>query len=73
VVRGDPALVVAAAVAAAGGAGRFGARERLDLGSDRLARAGPLAARGGSLGLGLREERLDPGLVDEVEGGAEDA
>ena len=72
VVVGDPAFVVAlGAVAAAGGAGRvvaglgLGLRDR-----DRLAR-GLLAAR--RRHLGLREERLDPGLVDEVEGRAERA
>ncbi len=71
VVAGDPALVVAlAAVAAARGAGRLGARQGLGLDHD-LAR-GLLAARALD-GAGLREERLDPRLVDKVQGRAEDA
>ncbi len=72
VVVGDPALVVAlGAVAAAGGAGRLGARERLDLGGRGLAGSSRLLAAGRG-NARLREESLDPGLVDEVEGRAED-
>lgn len=64
VVR-DPALVVVL-VSAGSGARRLVARERFDdLGLARL-----LADLGA---LGLREERLDPRLVNEVEGAAEDA
>ncbi len=72
VVVGDPALVVAlGALAAARDAGRLGAGQGLGL-DDDLAR-GLLAACGSLGGAGLREEGLDPGLVDEVEGCAEDA
>ncbi len=72
-VVGDPALVVALAVAAASGAGRLGAGEGLGLGGGGLARGGGLLA---AVGLGrarLREQGLDPRLVDEVQGRAEDA
>lgn len=70
VVLGNPTLVVAlVGVGAAGGAGRLGARERLSLGGDLAA---SLLARV-LLGAGLREQSLDPGLVDPVEGAAEDA
>jgi len=71
VVVGDPALIVALAVAAARGAGRLGAGQGLGLDHSPARR---LLAAGGGLGdAGLREERLDPGLVDEVESRAEDA
>lgn len=66
-VLGDPGLVVAL-VSASGNAGRLGAGQRLSS-FDRLL-ALLASARGA---LGLREERLDPGLVDEVEGAAEDS
>ena len=66
VVLGDPALVV---LLAAGDAGGLGAREGLDLEGllDQRLLLGRLGA------LSLREEGLDPGLVDKVEGAAEDA
>ena len=79
VVVGDPALVVALAVAAAGRAGRLGAGQGLGLGGGRGRGVRLLATLlgGGGAALGgaggLREERLDPGLVDEVEDGAEEA
>lgn len=66
-VLGDPGLVVAL-VGTSGDAGRLGAGQRLS-GFDRF-----LALLGGARSaLGLREEGLDPGLVDEVEGSAEDS
>lgn len=68
---GDPALVIALAVAAARGARRLGTGQGLSL--DHGAARGLLAAGVGLGGAGLREERLDPGLVDKVEGRAEDA
>lgn len=73
-VVGDPALVVALAVAAAGRAGRLGPRQRLRLDDGHLLGlfGAARAAAGSAAGL-LREERLDPRLVDEVERRAEDA
>lgn len=79
VVVGDPALVVALAVTAARRAGRLGAGQGLGLGGGRGRGVRLLAALLGEGGAalggagGLREERLDPGLVDEVEDGAEEA
>lgn len=80
-VAGDPALVVAlVSITAARETGGFVARESVgSLGLDhgRSAARSLLATglRGTALagGLGLREESLDPGLVDEVEGRAENA
>ena len=67
VVLGDPGLVVAL-VSTSGDAGRLGPGQRLS-GFDRL-----LALLDGARSaLGLREEGLDPGLVDEVESSAEDS
>lgn len=65
-VLGDPGLVVAL-VSASGDSGRFGAGQGLSS-LDRLLAL--LAGARSALGLG--EEGLDPGLVDEVEGAAED-
>lgn len=62
-VLGDPALVIVLA-RASGSAGGLGAGEglsSLDL----------LGLLGGAGALGLGEESLDPGLVDEVEGTSE--
>jgi hypothetical protein len=70
-VVGDPALVIALAVAAASGTGRLGSRDGLGLDDNRLLNL--LGSRGAGAANLLGEERLDPGLVDEVEGGAEDA
>lgn len=65
-VLGDPGLVVSL-VSASGYAWRLGSGQRLSS-LDRL-----LAFLAGARGaLGLREEGLDPGLVDEVERSAED-
>jgi hypothetical protein len=68
VVLGDPALVVAL-VGTGGGASRLGTGE--GLGS--LGLLGLLGARGAGRTARLGEEGLDPGLVDEVQGAAEDA
>lgn len=65
-VVGDPALVVRLA-GAGGRANRLGAGESGVGVDDLLALLGRLGA------LGLREEGLDPGLVDKVEGASEDA
>ena len=59
---GDPALVV---VLAGGDGSGLGAGEG-GVGVD-----GPLGLLGGLGALGLGEEGLDPGLVDEVEGSGE--
>ena len=68
-VVGDPALVVVLAISASGGArGRLVARQRLG----DLSLLGFLGDGRGATG-GLREEGLDPGLVDEVEDAAEEA
>lgn len=70
----DPALVVAlGAFTAAGSTGRLVAREgSVGIGGDGSLAA--LLAAGASAGLlGLREERLDPSLVDKVQGRAEEA
>lgn len=66
VVGGDPGLIVVLVSTSAGGTGRLGAREGLNLNLLNL-----LALDGGNAA-GLGEEGLDPGLVDEVEGGAEE-
>lgn len=64
-VVGDPALVVLL-VGTGGGAGGLVSGERLDdVDLPALLDGGLGAAR-------LREEGLDPGLVDEVESAAED-
>lgn len=63
-VRGNPALVKVL-LAARGGTGRLGTRQ--GLGNFDL-----LDLRDLGLLNSLGEESLDPGLVDEVEGGAED-
>jgi hypothetical protein len=62
VVVGDPALIVV--LLGTGGASRLGAREGLDLDL--------LDLLDGLDGAGLGEKGLDPGLVDEVEGRAEE-
>lgn len=68
VVGGDPASVKVLGTGA--GASRFVAGQGVGAGSlDDGSRLAGLAATGGALG--LREERLDPGLVDKVQGGAE--
>lgn len=59
-VLGNPGLVVAL-VSASGNTGRLGTGQRLS-GFDRLLAL--LAGTGSALG--LREEGLDPGLVDKV-------
>jgi len=64
VVVGDPGFIVVL-LGACGGTGRLGARQGLNL--DLL---GLLHRLGGAGRLG--EQSLDPGLVDEVEGGTED-
>jgi len=62
VVLWDPTLIIGS-----GGTSGFRAREDLGFLLDSLLAAGGLAAAG------LGEEGLDPGLVHEVEGAAEDA
>lgn len=63
VVVGDPALVIVL-LSTSGGASRF----RAGKGLDNL-----LLCLLGGLDAGLREQGLDPGLVDEVKGAAEKA
>ena len=70
-VVGDPALIVALAIAAASGTGRLGSRDGLGLDDNRLLDL--LGSRGAGAADLLGEEGLNPGLVDEVEGGTEDA